>query len=129
MAHILVIDDEESIRSMLVIILQRAGHEVTVAENGKIGMNRFKAGGADLIITDLVMPEQEGVETIMQLRQQHPDLPIIAMSDGGSRADTYLAICKRLGVRCTLAKPFTMEELINAVNSVLGNEEPNLTAR
>ena len=129
MAHILVIDDEESIRSMLVIILQRAGHEVTVAENGKIGMNRFKAGGADLIITDLVMPEQEGVETIMLLRQQHPDLPIIAMSGGGSRADTYLAICKRLGVRCTLAKPFTMEELINAVNSVLGNEEPNLTAR
>ena len=114
---------------MLVVILQRAWHEVTVAENGKIGMNRFKAGGADLIITDLVMPEQEGVETIMQLRQQHPDLPIIAMSGGGSRADTYLAICKRLGVRCTLAKPFTMEELINAVNSVLGNEEPNLTAR
>jgi DNA-binding response OmpR family regulator len=121
MAHILVIDDEESIRSMLAIILEKEGHRVTVAENGKIGMSRFKAEGADLIITDLVMPEQEGVETIMQLRQQHPTFPIIAMSGGGSRADTYLAICKRLGVRHTLAKPFTMDELIKTVAAVLSN--------
>jgi DNA-binding response OmpR family regulator len=126
MAHILVIDDE-SIRSMLALILQKEGHRISVAENGKIGMNLFKAEGADLIITDLVMPEQEGVETIMQLRQQFPELPVIAMSGGGSRADTYLAICKRLGVRSTLAKPFTIEELLKTVTTVLGNMENNPT--
>lgn len=119
MAHILVIDDEDSIRSMLEIILQKEGHRVTLAENGKIGMNRFRADPADLIVTDLVMPEQEGVETIMQLRQHYPALPIIAMSGGGSRADTYLGICLRLGVRRTLAKPFSIEELVEAVNSSL----------
>lgn len=119
MAHILVIDDENDIRTMIAMVLQHEGHEVTEAENGKVGMARFRAKPADLVITDLVMPEQEGVETIIQLRREFPQLPIIAMSGGMSRSETYLDICRRLGVSGTLAKPFGMAELLKMVKPVL----------
>jgi DNA-binding response OmpR family regulator len=119
MAHILVIDDENEIRTMVAMILEHEGYEVTVAENGKIGMARFRAKPADLVITDLVMPEQEGVETIMQLRREFPKLPVIAMSGGIARSETYLDICRRLGVRGTLAKPFGMAELLALVKPAL----------
>lgn len=122
MAHILVIDDEDDIRMMIAVVLQHEGHEVTQAENGKVGMALFKKKPADLVITDLVMPEQEGVETIMQLRRDHPQLPVIAMSGGISRSETYLDICRRLGVRGTLAKPFGLKELLEVVRPALKPE-------
>lgn len=118
MAHILVIDDDDALREVVTMALEQKGHRVTAAENGKVGMARFQAEPADIVLTDVLMPEQEGVETIMQLRKNHPALRIIAMSGGGPRSAVYLQICARLGAR-TLAKPFTIADLDQAITAVL----------
>jgi DNA-binding NtrC family response regulator len=120
MAHILVIDDDAALREAVVLALQHQGHRVSEAENGRIGVTRHLADKADLVITDLIMPEQEGVETIIQLRRHDPRLRVIAMSGGGPRAGVYLGICERLGVCSTLAKPFRIDDLRQAVNRALG---------
>ena len=83
MSRILIIDDERAIRSMIRQTLDRTGHEVEEASNGVEGMNVYRAKPADLIITDLVMPDQEGLETIMQLRREYTDARIVAISGGG----------------------------------------------
>ena len=80
MARILVIDDEADMRGLLEETLQSAGHEVSLAADGEEGMKRFRARPADLVITDLYMPGQEGLETIMQLRREFPSVAIMAMS-------------------------------------------------
>ncbi|MCH8809524.1 MAG: response regulator, partial [Proteobacteria bacterium] len=83
MARILIIDDEDELRSMLRQMLEQAGHEVTEAVNGAEGIRLYEQDRPDLIITDIIMPEKEGVETIIALRRADPDLPIIAISGGG----------------------------------------------
>lgn len=118
MAHILVIDDDDALREVVTMALEQKGHRVTAAENGKVGVARFMAAPADVVLTDVMMPEQEGVETIMQLRKSHPKLRIIAMSGGGPRSAVYLQICARLGAR-TLAKPFTIADLDQAIAEVI----------
>ena len=114
--RILVIDDDEMLRGMLVQTLERAGYEVVEAPNGDAGLKLFRAHPADLVITDLIMPEKEGVETMMELRRDYPTLPIIAVS-GGARAAgrDYLPIARQLGVRCALAKPFSRQEILEAI--------------
>jgi len=119
MSHILVIDDDEALRSMLGMALERNGHRVTLAENGAIGVKQYLASTPDLVITDIIMPEKEGVETILELRKQQLDVKIIAMSGGGPRSDIYLKMCHQLGVCCTLTKPFSLETLIEAVDEAL----------
>jgi DNA-binding response OmpR family regulator len=117
---ILVIDDDEALRSLLGQILQRAGHEVREAANGAIGLQEFRREPADLVITDLIMPEKEGLETILELRKQFPQLPLIAVSGGGRNGPSdYLAIAKRLGVRQTICKPFSRDEILQAVKAAL----------
>ena len=122
MAHILVIDDEENVRLLVAAILEQQIHQVTQADNGKTGMAAFRRTPPDLVITDLVMPEQEGVETILELRREKPGLPVIAMSGGLARSETYLDICRRLGVRATLSKPFGVKELLDVVGPALSAE-------
>lgn len=122
MAHILVIDDEENVRLLVAAILEQQGHQVTQADNGKTGMAAFRRTPPDLVITDLVMPEQEGVETILELRREKPGLPVIAMSGGLARSENYLDICRRLGVRATLSKPFGVKELLDVVRPALSAE-------
>ncbi len=119
MSHILIIDDDEALRPMLGMALERNGHQVTLAENGEVGVKRYIASPPDLVITDIIMPEKEGVETILELRNQQPDVKIIAMSGGGPRSDVYLKMCHQLGVCCTLTKPFSLERLIEAVDEAL----------
>ncbi len=120
MAHILVIDDEDQVRATLGQMLAREGYEVVVAPNGKVGMQLFREQGAHLIITDIVMPEKGGLETIMELRRDFPDVKIIAIS-GGGRVDpeSYLTLAKGFGALRTLAKPFEREELLEAVRELL----------
>jgi len=121
MPHILVIDDDEALRPMFGLALERNGHQVTLAENGAIGIEQYIASPPDLVITDIIMPEKEGVETILELRKQQSAVKIIAMSGGGPRSETYLQMCNQIGVCCTLAKPFSLEALIAAVDEALAS--------
>ena len=120
MQRILVIDDDEQVRELLAEILAQAGYHITEAVNGEVGLKLFRAQPADLVITDLIMPEKEGMETILALRKEFPKVRIIAVS-GGGRSTTldYLPIAKSLGARRTLAKPFTRQEILDAVRDTL----------
>lgn len=119
MAHILVIDDEPSLRFVIMRTLAKLGHDVREAGNGRVALDLLRAKPADLVLTDLVMPEQDGIETIMALRHVFPAMPVIAMSGAPSNAALYLEIAKRLGVRQTLAKPFEPDTLIAAIDNAL----------
>lgn len=115
---VLVVDDEAGIRSLVRGILQSAGYEVLNAENGKLAMREAGGRGVDLVITDVVMPEQEGIKTIQLLRKQRPNLKIIAMS-GAAAGGLYLDMAKKLGAHATLAKPITPDELLATVRRIL----------
>ena len=120
MTRVLVIDDEELARFTIREILESANYEVDEAENGRIGIDMQKSTPFDLIITDIIMPEKEGVETIIDLKQEFPDLKIIAISGGGrTRNLDFLKLSERFGAEKILAKPFTEGQLLDAVNAVL----------
>jgi CheY-like chemotaxis protein len=119
MAHILIIDDEAPIREVLARALADAGHTVTTAPDGRGCDHRALADSVDLVLCDLVMPERDGIETIMALRLLHPALPVIAMSGALTNGQLYLDIAAKLGVRRTLAKPFAAPTLLHAVNEAL----------
>jgi len=118
MARILVIDDDPDIATTLGIALQMAGHDVVLAADGRQGMEKQRARPADLVITDLFMPEQEGLETIRELRKDFPEVPIIAMS-GADVGNTMLTIASKMGAAKILRKPFDVAELMNAIEEVL----------
>lgn len=118
MARILVVDDEENIRKMLKLTLERAGYEVEAASNGDEALLKFEAQPADLIITDLVMPQKEGLVAIWELARQRSGLKIIAMS--GTSLDEYLNWARKLGVQRTFKKPFQLAEMLDAVKELLG---------
>lgn len=120
MAKILIIDDEEQVRLYLRTILEPEGHEVVEAGNGKIGLQLYREEPADLIITDIFMPEKEGLETIMELRRDYPEVKIIVISGGGNRANLdVLPMARRFGALRTLAKPFTRQDMLSAVRDAL----------
>jgi CheY-like chemotaxis protein len=120
MARILLIDDDDSVRTMLRLTLTEFGHTVTEARNGKEGLDKFADSHADLVITDIVMPEKEGIEVIVELRNRQPELRIMAIS-GGGRIDSqdYLSIARFSGASKVLAKPFSSEELMSAIAELL----------
>lgn len=124
MAKILVVDDHLAFLEFQTEYLRRAGHEVTPATNGIEAMNRIEGETFELVITDLIMPDKEGVQVIMEVRKKYPGVKIIAMSGGGRvNAEDQPAIARRLGVARTLAKPFTGKELLTAVSAVV-DEKP-----
>jgi CheY-like chemotaxis protein len=123
MAQILLIEDDDRLRSLLSCVLQRAGHTVVAASGGQKGLDLAHAEPPDLVVTDLVMPDTEGLETIIELRQDFPDLPIIAMS-GAGLGSHYLKAAAKLGATLTLAKPFTMEAFVEAVEQVREGADP-----
>jgi CheY-like chemotaxis protein len=121
MARILLIDDDDSFRTMLRLTLVHFGYTVIEARNGKEGLALFKEANADLVITDIVMPEKEGLEVLMELRRkQPPPVKIIAIS-GGARVNIAdnLRMAKLLGAAKVLTKPFSNEALIAAINELL----------
>jgi len=121
MARILVIDDEAPVRDILRQILEREGHEVVDAPEGAIGLKLFYENPTDLIITDILMPEKEGIEIILELRKTAPGVKIIAISGGGRTGKLdVLPIAKSFGALRTLAKPFERQELLAVVREVLG---------
>ena len=116
MATILIIDDDPQIRRVLVQVLTRVGHEPIEAEDGKEGLNQFRAHKPDLVVTDILMPVKEGLETIRELRGEAPGVAIIAMSGGDP---LFLDIAEMLGADVTLRKPFTTSEFLQAIDRLL----------
>ena len=121
MARIIVIEDEAAIRRLVTRILGRSGHEVRDAANGRDGVELQRSDPADLVITDLFMLGQDGIETIRQIREFSPDTPILVMSGGGSRGSSdALADAERVGAQAVLQKPFSPDELERLVAALLG---------
>jgi two-component system, NtrC family, response regulator AtoC len=123
MARILVIDDDPDTRAMLEQTLKHAGYEVILAADGREGVERHSTSPADLVITDIYMPKQGGLETIREFRMRFPEVSIIAMS-GRVLADTMLSIAQDFGAVAVLHKPFTADELIAAVAKALEGQPP-----
>jgi len=123
MARILVIDDDVSVRSMLKRILEHDGHQVSEADDGDVGIKRYRDNPTDLVITDIIMPNKEGIETILELRRDFPDIKIIAISGGGRVGpNDYLNAARLLGAKGTFTKPFDTREVLDTVNQLVSAE-------
>jgi len=124
MTRILIIDDETQIRSMLKLMLERAGYEVVEAPDGIEGIKAYRHNPVDLIITDLIMPNKDGIGMIIDLKKEFPDVKIIAMSGGGlNKPEGYLKGAKKLGAACTLTKPIDRQEMLAAVKATLTDSQ------
>ncbi|MBI4624944.1 MAG: response regulator [Verrucomicrobia bacterium] len=121
MPSILLIEDDELFRDALATALSERGYTVTQAEDGEQGVKLFRAAPTDLVLTDIVMPNKEGIATVQELRRDHPALGIIAMSGGLAHdAPLYLKLAGALGATRTLKKPFSLPTLLTAIEEVLG---------
>jgi len=122
MARIIVIDDDESVRKAIRRVLEPLGHEVREAEDGAAGLALLADKDADLVITDIFMPGQDGIETVRRIRKEFPGVKMLVMSGGDStgrmdlRGDAVL-----LGATGSLRKPFERDELVRSVAAVLGS--------
>lgn len=117
---ILLIDDDEQLRSMLRRALIRSGHEVLEAGNGRQALALLARTPVHAIVTDIIMPDMEGIELILELRRTRPELPIVAMSAGGRIGpDSYLYLAERSGATRTIAKPFSIGPFLDLVGEVL----------
>ncbi len=120
MARILVVDDDPLLRRTLRSVLERAGYVVDEAADGALALQAVAAHKPDLVLTDIVMPNREGVETIGELRKMDAKLPIIAMSGGGSvGGQFFLTLAAQFGATATLTKPIRQADLLGAVGSCL----------
>lgn len=115
MARILVIDDDETLLGTLEPLLASSGHAVVTATDGLKAAKLFRAEPFEIILTDIVMPNREGLETIVALHKEFPEIGVIAMSGGSTASKAYLAMAARLGAHRTLAKPFTPQQLADAI--------------
>ena len=120
MALILIIDDDEGLRRMATKAIEKAGHTVICAENGREGVEMFTAHRPALVITDILMPEKEGIETIREIYAAAPETCIIAMSGGGARQDmSFLKFSEKLGAGAVMEKPFRPADLVATVERLL----------
>ena len=120
MAVVMVIDDDAALRRLCARALAGRGHDIVEAENGAEALELLQQHQPAIVVTDILMPKTEGIETINRLKERFPDIKIIAMSGGGtSRNLMFLDVAKALGVEVTLAKPFRPAELVEAVDKLL----------
>lgn len=121
MARILIVEDTPDFRQMMVDILHGAGHEVAEAENGKVAIDQMATASFDLVVTDVLMPESDGIELIRALTRKGWTQPVLAVSGGGRSlpAAVSLALTEAAGAHRTLYKPFRAAELLTAVNELL----------
>lgn len=124
MARILVVDDEIGIVTILREMLLRLGYDVLTASGGVEAMKTLEAGGIDLVITDIVMPDIDGLELISKIQSTYPDIKVIAISGGGAQEgpEAYLEDAKELGAAHCLTKPFMLKELASMVQEVLAEK-------
>jgi len=123
--RILLIDDDDLLREAICDLLESEGYEVTAAEDGNRGLESFQAARPEIVITDIMMPDRNGIETIVALSQENPQPRIIAISGGGGQLDSlsYLKMAERLGADRVLEKPFRAKVLLEAVESLLESEK------
>lgn len=126
MARLLIIEDDPDIRLWMSSILEDDGHKVVDAENGRAGMRLFDPIRIDLVVTDIIMPEQDGIETIGAIRDVSETVPILAMS--GSAVGAYLSAAIALGADAMLPKPFTADILIEAIDQLLASSRKSAAA-
>lgn len=119
MTRILLIDDDALVRVTLAAALSTAGHTVVEAGNGVDGVTEARRCQPDLVIVDMVMPEQDGIETLIRLRASHPNLPVIAIGGGRVRNLDFLSLATSLGATHTLPKPFAPPALLGLVDQCL----------
>lgn len=120
MANVVLVEDVVALQQNLTILLTRNGHVVRAAANGHEALRLVAEQTPDLLVTDLFMPEKDGIETIREIRRLHPQLRMIAMS-GGIRGDqdVFLQMAQRLGVNATISKPFSIQDFQATVEKVL----------
>ena len=117
---VLIIEDDEFVKNMLRQTFKQAGYEVATASNGRIGIQLYQSEPFDIVITDLIMPDMEGIETITHLRKYNPGVKVIAISGGGrNRPDDYLHLASKLGAARTFTKPVDRDELLDAVRQLV----------
>ena len=123
MANILLVDDEQLVVDTLRAAMQSKGHTVETACNGVQGMLKFSAGSFDLVITDIIMPDKEGIGMMLEMRRETPDVKIIAISGGGRTGNIeFLKMAAKLGASATLKKPIRLAEFFLALDNCLARE-------
>lgn len=121
---VLVIDDERIVRDILKRWLEREGFKVEAAENGRVGIQMQRDEPADVVVCDLIMPEQEGMETISQFRKEFPAVGVIAISGGGQIApDAYLNVAGQLGAWKVFTKPLPMDKVVDAIREWVAEKD------
>lgn len=121
MSKILIIDDEPQIQNMLKKLLKEEGYDVFSASDGNEGINMYRANPYDLVITDIIMPEKEGLETIRELKKIDPDVKIIVMTGGSNKysSDMYLELGVKFGAITAFEKPIRRNELLKKIREIL----------
>jgi len=124
MVKCLIIDDDSLVRNTIVRILERKGHQVVTACDGRVGLKLFQQERPDVVVTDIIMPDKEGIETIREIRNLAPNAKIIAIS-GGARVGNvdFLAMAAKLGASETLCKPFDPDDLVTCINRCLESRD------
>src|ERR1044072_3132105 len=133
MSRMLVVDDDTAVRGAIKMVLERDGHHVVLAGDGRAGVSAVQSDTFDVVICDIFMPGMDGIETIHAFHQRNPQMPIIAMSgfmsrDGHGPAPDFLALATKLGAACSLRKPFRPQDLLKAVRECTANASANLKA-
>ena len=123
MARVLVLDDDPLIQATLPMLLREHGYDVSTATNGKLGLRLLQTEWVDLVLTDILMPETDGIEVVRNVVKNHPTIALVAMSGGSSRLPGTEAvhITSLLGAHAVLVKPFSEEELLEAIRKALEN--------
>jgi DNA-binding NtrC family response regulator len=123
MKNILVIEDDGYVQKMLRQTLERAGYYVETADNGRAGLELYYDKNFDLVITDLIMPEMEGIETISLMRKKNPEVKVIAISGGGrNKPEDYLYLAEKLGASRTFPKPVDRDALLGAISDLIDTD-------
>ena len=123
MPGVLIVEDDKELREMLKISLQRRGFAVQEAENGKEAISHFKPSLTDLVVTDLIMPEEDGLKVVIKLRELKPAIKIIAISGGGKVGPgSYLNLAKALGADAIYSKPFSVNDLVAKIEQLLDEQ-------
>jgi DNA-binding response OmpR family regulator len=123
MALVLVIDDEPLMRHLMRRTIEEAGHQVVEAPDGEVGMRLFADRRPDLVVTDIYMPNKEGIQTIREMRACEADIPILAVSGGGGISLDFLWMARELGATEALAKPFRQEVFLSAIDRLMVDQQ------